>query len=107
MDYEKDDYNTPRIAAAIKSNTNKDSYEGYIGIVTDKKILVKEIEYGKAMFISTYECQSPEDVEFSAKDSKSAAKLILNEGEFKKFTNPVASVGSVFDKEWKIESINL
>lgn len=107
MDYEKDDYNTPRIAAAIKSNTDEDNYEGYIGIVTDEKILVKEIEYGKAMFISTYECQSPKNVEFSAKDSKSAAKLIFDEGEFEKFTNPVASVGSVFDKEWKIEPLNL
>lgn len=107
MDYEKDDYNTPRIAAAVKSSTDKDKYEGYIGIVTDDKILVKEIEYGKAVFISTYECQSPEQVEFSAKDSKSAAKLILDEGEFEKFTNPVASLGSIFDGKWKIESINL
>jgi IMP cyclohydrolase len=107
MDYEKDDYNTPRIAAVIKATADKNNYEGYIGIVTDGKILVEEIEYGKAVFISTYECQSPEKVEFPANDSKSAAKLILNEGEFKKFTNPIASVGSIFDGKWKIESINL
>lgn len=107
MDYEKDDYNTPRIAAAITSTNNEDNYEAYIGIVTDGKVLVEKLEYGKAAFISTYECQSPEEVEFTAKDSASAAKLILDEGEFKKFTNPVASVGSVFDGKWKIESINL
>ncbi|RBQ22705.1 IMP cyclohydrolase [Candidatus Methanobinarius endosymbioticus] len=107
MDYEKDDYNTPRIAAVVKSDTDEDNYEGYIGIVTDKKILVEEIKYGEAVFISTYECQSPEKVVFTANDSKSAAKLILNEGEFEQFTNPVASVGSVFDKGWKMESINL
>lgn len=107
MDYEKDDYNTPRIAAAITSTTDENSYEAYIGIVTDGKVLVEKLEYGKAAFISTYECQSPEEVEFTAKDSASAAKLILDEGEFEKFTNPVASIGSVFDGKWKIESINL
>ncbi len=107
MDYEKDDYNTPRIAAAITSSTDKDNYEGYIGIVTDGKVLVEKIEYGKAVFISTYECQSPEEVDFVAIDSKSTAKLILDEGEFEKFTNPVASVGSVFNGKWNIESINL
>jgi len=107
MDYEKDDYNTPRIAAAITSTTDEDSYEAYIGIVTDGKVLVEKVDYEKAAFISTYECQSPEKVEFTATDSASAAKLILNEGEFEKFTNPVTSVGSVFDGEWKIESINL
>ncbi|MBZ9571188.1 IMP cyclohydrolase [Methanobrevibacter sp. TMH8] len=107
MDYEKDDYNTPRIAAAITSTTDENKYEAYIGIVTDGKVLVEKLEHGKAAFISTYECQSPEEVEFTAKNSASAAKLILDEGEFKKFTNPVASVGSVFDGKWKIESINL
>jgi IMP cyclohydrolase len=107
MDYEKDDYNTPRIAGAITSTDNEDSYEAYIGIVTDGKVLVEKLDYGKAAFISTYECQSPEDVEFTALDSVSAAKLILNEGEFEKFTNPVTSVASVFDGKWNLESINL
>ena len=53
MDYEKDDYNTPRIAAVVKGSA--DSYEAYIGIVTDSKVLVEKIEDGKAQFISTYE----------------------------------------------------
>ena len=107
MDYEKDDFNTPRIAAAISSSTDEDSYEGYIGIVTDGKVLVEKIEYGKAVFISTYECQSPVEVEFTASDSKSAAQFVIDGGEFKKFTNPVGSVGSVFDGKWTMESINL
>ena len=73
MDYEKDDYNTPRIAAAITSTTDEGSYEAYIGIVTDGKVLVEKLDYGKAAFISTYECQSPQEVEFTATDSGSAA----------------------------------
>jgi len=107
MDYEKDEYNTPRIAAVIKPATGKYIYDAYIGIVTDEKILVEKIPHGEAIFISTYECQSPEKIEFGAVDSKSAAKLILDERDFKKFTNPVASVGSVFNGKWKIESMNL
>ncbi|KZX15504.1 IMP cyclohydrolase [Methanobrevibacter cuticularis] len=107
MDYEKDDYNTPRIAGVITSNTDESNYECYIGIITDSKLLVEKVKYGAATFISTYECQSPEKVSFTATNSKEAAKLILDEGEFKKFTNPVASVGSIFNGQWTIESINL
>ena len=107
MDYEKDDFNTPRIAAAITSTTDEDKYEAYIGIVTDGKILVEKLDYGKAAFISTYECQSPVEVEFTAKDSASAAQFVIDGGEFKKFTNPVGSVGAVFDGKWKIKTINL
>ena len=44
MDYEKDDYNTPRIAAVVTSTTDEDEYECYIGIVNDNKLLVEEIE---------------------------------------------------------------
>ena len=43
MDYEKDDYNTPRIAAVVTSTDNEDEYESYIGIVNDKKILVEQV----------------------------------------------------------------
>ncbi len=107
MDYEKDDYNTPRIAAVIKPETDQNEYEGYIGIVTHEKILVEKMSKNKAFFISTYECQSPNEVNFVASDSKSSAKFILDEGEFKNFKNPVASVGSVFDGKWIIESMNI
>ena len=107
MDYEKDDYNTPRIAGVVTSNTNEDSYECYIGIITHEKILVEKVDLGKAAFISTYECQSPETVNFTAKTSKEGAKLILDKGDFAEFTNPVASVASIFDGKWSISSLNL
>ena len=64
MDYEKDDYNTPRIAAAVTSTDREDEYECYIGIVNDKKILVEQVPYGEAAFISTYGSQVPDEVEF-------------------------------------------
>ena len=107
MDYEKDDYNTPRIAGVVTSNTNENSYECYIGIVTHEKILVEKIDLGEAAFISTYECQNPMPVKFTAKTSDEGAKLILDQGDFAKFTNPVASVSSIFDGKWDISSMNL
>lgn len=106
MDYEKDDYNTPRIAGVITSSNTEEEYKCFIGIVTHKKILVEEVPYGTASYISTYECQSPESVDFKAKDSKDAAEFIFSKGVFKDFEKPVNSVGSVFDGKWTIESYN-
>lgn len=107
MDYEKDDYNTPRIAGVIKPDT-QNNYECYVGIVTHEKILVEKIEPETAVFISTYQCQSPEEINFTGETSEDAAKLILNQGEFAEFTNPVSSVASIFeDNEWDTHSINL
>jgi len=107
MDYEKDDYNTPRIAGVITSDIEKNNYECYVGIVTHEKLLVEKVSYGKAVFISTYTCQSPKSVEFIANSSKEAAKLILDEGDFSEFTNPVASVASVFNGKWEYSSLNI
>jgi len=106
MDYEKDDYNTPRIAGVVKAAASGEDYEAYIAIVSHEKILVEKVEYGVAKYISTYEQQSPKAVDFPAKDSKQAAKLILDEGAFKEFTNPVSSVASVYSDKWTIDSIN-
>ncbi|MDR2829859.1 MAG: IMP cyclohydrolase [Methanobrevibacter sp.] len=102
MDYEKDDYNTPRIAGVV----NPDDYEAYIGIVTNAKILVEKIEYGTSKFISTYEQQTPSQTEFPVETSKDVAEFIFDKGEFKDFTNPVSSVGAIYTDEWTIDSIN-
>ncbi|MDR1820186.1 MAG: IMP cyclohydrolase [Methanobrevibacter sp.] len=102
MDYEKDEYNTPRIAGVI----NPEEYESYIGIVTHEKILVEKIEYGTAKFISTYQQQNPKGTDFPVETSKDLAEFIFDKGEFKNFTNPVSSVGAIYDGEWIIDSIN-
>ena len=52
MDYEKDDYNTPRIAGVVTSDSTEEKYEAYIGIVTDSKLRVEKLEYGSAAYIS-------------------------------------------------------
>ena len=101
MDYEKDDYHTPRIAGVINSSSDKEDYECYVGIVTDSKITVEKVDYGKAVYISTYECTSPQFVDFEAKSPDEAAKYIFDEGKFAEFENPVSSASTIFDGTWK------
>ncbi len=106
MDYEKDDYNTPRIAAVVSSSESEDEYDCYIGIVNDKKILVEQVPYGKAAFISTYGSQVPDEVEFEAKTSADSAKFIFDEGTFANYEKPVTSSAAIFDGEWAIDVYN-
>ncbi len=100
MDYEKDDYNTPRIAAVSTKE------EAYIGIVTDSKVLIEKIDAGKGAFISTYEINNPTIVKFQAEHSEDACNFIFNEGAFANFEYPVCSVAAVYDKKWKISGLN-
>jgi len=50
MDYEKDDFNTPRIAGAVTLKG-----ESYIGIVTHEKVQVEKVPEGESSYIATYE----------------------------------------------------
>lgn len=100
MDYEKDDYNTPRIAGVSSLNG-----KSYIGIVTHEKIQVERVPEGKACYISTYEHIKPRNVIFSAFDASEAAKFILKGGKFSEFTHPVTSAAGFGKDEWELSSI--
>ena len=106
MDYEKDDYNTPRIAGVITSSSEEGKYKAFIGIVADNKLLVEEIPYGKAAYISTYGPSNPTLIDFEAEDSKKAAKYIFDEGAFEELEKPVNAVAAIFDGKWDIVSYN-
>ncbi len=106
MDYEKDDYNTPRIAAVVTATNKEEDYGCYIGIVSDKKLLVEQVPYGEAAFISTYGSQVHDKVDFEAKNSEEAAKYIFDEGTFANYEKPVTSCAAVFDGEWTIDVYN-
>ena len=106
MDYEKDDYNTPRIAAAVTATDNEYEYECYIGIVNDSKLLVESVPYGEAAFISTYGSQAPDKVEFDAKTAADSAKFIFDEGTFANYEKPVTSCAAVFNGEWTVDVYN-
>lgn len=100
MDYEKDDFNTPRIAGAVTMDG-----EAYIGIVTHEKVQVEKVPAGEASYIATYEHIEPHKVGFAAGNVAEAAQYIMDQGKFKDFTNPVTSAAAFGKENWKLESI--
>ncbi len=100
MDYEKDDFNTPRIAGA----TTLDG-ESYIGIVTHEKVLVEKVPAGEASYISTYEHIKPYKVEFTSSNVDETAQFIMDGGKFSEFTNPVTSAAAFGQNKWELKSI--
>ena len=101
MDYEKDDYNTPRIGGAINTKG-----EGYIGIVTHESIEVKKVNPGESFYVSTYEHNTPREVDYTATNAKEATEFIFNGGIFSEFTHPVTSCAAFNKDEWEIDFKN-
>ncbi|WP_323172785.1 IMP cyclohydrolase [Natrialba sp. PRR66] len=66
LDYEKDDYNTPRIAATIG-----DDGEALIGTVRKDALLVEPVD--EPTLVATYEKNAPEPIEFTADSAGTAA----------------------------------
>ena len=100
MDYEKDDFNTPRIAGA----TTIDG-DSYIGIVTHEDLIVEKVQKGKCAYISTYEHTRPNIVDFRATNAKEAAQYIMDQGKFQEFTNPVTAAAAFGIDKWELNSI--
>lgn len=96
LDYEKDDYSTPRIAGAVPASGDS----GWLGIVRRDAIVVKEIPLapGRALWISTYEGDDVRDsqtTDFDACDADKAARFGVSGGGFAELTNPVTSAAAV------------
>jgi len=68
LDYEKDDYNTPRIAGVVTAEA------AYIGTVRHDALLVKAVD--EPTLVATYEEQSPTPSEFDAADAATAAEAV-------------------------------
>ena len=100
MDYEKDDFKTPRIAGATTLQG-----DSYIGIVTHEDLIVQKVETGKCAYISTYEHTKPQIVDFNANNAQEAAEFIMDQGKFREFTNPVTSAAAFGKNEWEISSM--
>ncbi|MBN2712927.1 MAG: IMP cyclohydrolase [Planctomycetes bacterium] len=100
MDYEKDDYNTPRIAAVVE----KGSDLGWLGVVRHDGLDVQSFHLapGKCVHISTYEHNIP-DIgrisDFGANNAAIACDHVLGGGVFAGFTNPVTAVCLVENKD--------
>ena len=92
LDYEKDDYNTPRIASAVV----RGSGQGFLGVVREDGIEVQRfsVEPGECFFVATYETDHVLDTqrgEFDAADAQEGAAFILGKGVFAEMTQPVTS----------------
>ena len=81
LDYEKDDYDTPRIAGVLASEAREGSSDasdgvvadgtGHVGIVRKDALLVREVD--EPTLVATYEKDAPESFDFSAETATEAA----------------------------------
>ena len=96
MDYEKDAYDTPRIAAVARLGEKT----GWLGVIRKNGLDVREfaLEPGKCLFVSTYErnrVSAENCCALPAEDAAAACAHILGEGDFAAFLNPVTAVCAV------------
>jgi len=93
MDYEHDDYNTPRIAGIV----DRTSRTGTLGIIRRDALLVKsfELNNGEAYYVATYEHDIPSDDfhdgSFHVNDADGACQYILGKGVFADLERPISS----------------
>ncbi|NPA62668.1 MAG: IMP cyclohydrolase [Methanococci archaeon] len=95
MDYEKDEYNTPRIGAVL------DEEECYLGYVSCEDIRVKRINLknGKGYYLGVYNACSideSQEIEIEGETAEEIANYILN---YKEFEYPVACAVAVIEGE--------
>lgn len=96
LDYEKDQYNTPRVSAVA----DKRGGAGWLAVVREDGLEVRRmpLEPGKFFYVATYEENRPLDAQGGAFDSTTAepaCDFILGGGVFAERTNPVTAVAAV------------
>jgi IMP cyclohydrolase len=93
MDYEKDAYDTPRIAAIFRAGESL----GWLGVVRKDGLDVRSFELnpGECFHVSTYEHNVPSTCRksgFDAETASAACDFVLGKGVFADFANPVTAV---------------
>jgi IMP cyclohydrolase len=96
LDYEKDDFKTPRIAVAVA----RGAAEGWAGIVRHDGLHVRSFRLlaGKAFYFATYEVSDPREQyvsDFRAASADDAARWIVSGGKFAEFDKPVCSAAAL------------
>jgi IMP cyclohydrolase len=93
LDYEHDNYNTPRIAAIVKQGSTR----AYLGIVRHDALLVRGFEMtpGNAFYVCTYEHNTPSahyrDKAFAAATAADACEYVLRRGVFEDLERPITA----------------
>jgi len=96
LDYEKDDFSTPRIAVAVARGAD----EGWCGIVRKDALLVRSFPLvaGQVYYFATYEANEPRaDLvsDFAAATAAEAARWAIDGGRFADLEKPVCSAAAV------------
>jgi IMP cyclohydrolase len=96
MDYEKDQYGTPRIAALVPVHGDR----GWLATVRADALVVKQVplEAGRAWYVATYEHADIADeqvVDFDAPDAAGAARAIIDGPGFAQLDRPVTSAAAL------------
>ncbi|MCX5673051.1 MAG: IMP cyclohydrolase [Planctomycetota bacterium] len=96
LDYEKDDFNTPRIAVAVA----RGAAEGWAGIVRHDGLHVRSFRLvpGKVFYFATYEVSDPREEyasDFRAASADDAARWIVSGGRFAELEKPVCSAAAL------------
>jgi len=90
LDFEKDDYDTPRIAGVVESDT------ATIGTVRRDALLVESVD--EPTIVATYETDSPEPYPLAAADAADAADA-ATEVLDADFEHPVCAAGATVDAD--------
>ena len=96
LDYERDAYNTPRIAGAVPLTGDA----GWLAIVRRDALVVTELalEAGRAAYVATYELDDPrgnQSAVLEGADAATVARFVVDGGEFAKLTHAVTSAAAV------------
>ena len=96
LDYERDDFSTPRIAAAVPLRGDT----GWLAIVRHDALVVKEVSLvaGRALYLATYEADDIRDdqaSDFDASSAAEAARFMVDGGAFLALELPVTSAAAL------------
>ncbi len=96
LDYEKDEYSTPRIVAAVPSQGDS----GWLAIVRRDALIIKEVELkaGQSQYLATYEAaeiNTEHTSIYDADSAETAARYIIDGGSYAAFEKPVTSASAV------------
>ena len=96
LDYEKDDYKTPRIAAVV----DKRDGAGWLAVARHDGLGARQMHLapGRFFYVATYEENAPQDEyggEYDAVSAGDACAFILGRGVFAERTNAVTAVAAI------------
>ena len=94
LDFEKDDYDTPRVAGVVGSKT------ATIGTVRRDALLVETVD--EPTMVATYEADTPERYELAANDAAAAASEVLGAD----FDHPVCAAGATVNDDISLAVAN-